>query len=114
MDQPPRVQPADGRGQRDRNAQEFRHLDRSPEQPLERLATRVSQHQHEPARAPDELDRSCQPVAAGVYVVIEAAGRALIWLRLGPRWCWTALTARLPWLWRGVPVRLIAMPPRKW
>ena len=37
-----------------------------PSKPLERLATGVSQHQHEPALAPEELDRSRRPVAVEV------------------------------------------------
>ena len=80
MDQPPRVQPADGRRERDGKAQEVRHLHRPPEQALERLATGVSQHQHEPALAPEELDRPRRPVAVELgpqrIFMLEALQRA--------------------------------------
>jgi hypothetical protein len=71
------VQLADGHGKRDRKAQEFRHLHRPAEQPLERLAAGVSQHQHEPALAPQELDRLRRPVAVEVSPQSEFVLEAL-------------------------------------
>ena len=80
MDQPLRVQLADSRREWDGNAQEFRHLHRPAEQPLERLATGVRQHQHVPDLAPEELDRSRRPVAVEVgpqrVFMLEAPERA--------------------------------------
>jgi hypothetical protein len=71
------VQPADGHGKRDRKAQEFRHLHRPAEQPLERFATGVGQHQHKPTLAPDELDRLRRPIAVEVSPQSEFVLEAL-------------------------------------
>ena len=66
MDQPPRMQPADGRSERDSNAQEFRHGHRPTKHALKRLATGISQHQHDPDFASEEFDRLRRPVAVEV------------------------------------------------
>ena len=55
MDLAQRSRDADG------EAQEASHLHRRAEQPVERLAARILQHQHGPAAVADELQRSRRP-----------------------------------------------------
>ena len=48
VDEPPLVQPGDGLGKTEREAQERPHRDRRAEQPFQELAARILEHQHGP------------------------------------------------------------------
>jgi hypothetical protein len=63
VDEPPLMQPGDRRDETEREVQERPHRHRLTEQPLQRLATRVLQHQHGPTALADELQRPHRPRA---------------------------------------------------
>jgi hypothetical protein len=66
MDQPTSVPLADCRRERDSNAQELRHIHRAAEQPIERLAARVFEHQRQATIASGKGQRPRRPVKVEV------------------------------------------------
>ena len=78
----------EGRGDADGEAQEASHLHRRAEQPVERLAAGILQHQHGPAAVADELQRPHRPrpvqlVLQAVFVSQAIQGRRCRMLRGG-------------------------------
>ena len=61
VDEAAPVDLCEGRGDRDGEAQKAAHFHGRPEQPVERLAAGVLEHQHSPAAFADELQRSHRP-----------------------------------------------------
>ena len=75
----------EGRGDRDGEAQKAPHLHGPPEQPVQRLAAGVLEHQHGPTAFADELERSHRPrpvqlVLQSVFVskAIEGGRRRML------------------------------------
>jgi len=61
VDDPARMQPGEGGGETDADAQEARHIHRPAHQAIEGLASRILQQQHRHAVDPDEVERTNRP-----------------------------------------------------
>ena len=77
VDEPPLMQPGDGRDETEREVQEGPHRHRLTEQPLQRLATRVLQHQHGPTAFADELQRPHRPRAVELILQSVFVSKAI-------------------------------------
>jgi hypothetical protein len=81
VNEPPRVHPADGARKSDGDDQTVGHSHGTIEPSLERLATRILEHQLKSTLAPNKLDRPNRPIrfevrAESVFMLEAMEGRS--------------------------------------